>query len=254
MNIQQKNATKHKPRYTTLIAMLGLALVALFALPMGTTGTVGYMNVSAAGNPLCVSLPTVVPTGTATSNNPRLCTPTPTVTPTSAATLTPTPTNTATPTSTATATSTATPTPTPTKTATPTSTPTVTSTPTNTATPTDTAPPTFTPTNTPAPTSTPTELPPANITVYNTGAFFVQYFVSYYLPDGSLQSQASGVFNINQGVTLAIPGSATNVGVLVQHYTGITGWQTACTRAYSQATSVVIIVSGTIYNATCTGG
>lgn len=246
MSKQQKNETKKKLRYTTLIALLGLGLVALFALPMHAAGTVGYMNVSAAGNPSCVNLPTVVPT--ATSNNPRLCTPTPAVTPTSAATLTATPTNTATPTSTATATNTATPTPTPTNTATPTSTPTATSTPT------DTATPAVTPTNTATPTSTPTAVPSASITVYNTGAFFVLYYVSYNLPGLPLQSLYSGVFNVNQGVTLAIPGEATNVGVLVQHYTGITGWQTTCTRAYAQATSVVIVVSGTTFSPTCTGG
>ena len=97
-------------------------------------------------------------------------------------------------------------------------------------------------------------IPPANITVYNTGAFFAQYFVSYNLPGAPGQSQSSGVFNINQGVTLAIPGTATSVGVLVQYYTGITGWQTACIRAYPQATDAVIIVSGSIYSATCTGG
>jgi hypothetical protein len=37
-----------------------------------------------------------------------------------------------------------------------------------------------------------------------------------------LQSLYSGVFNINQGVTLTIPGNATNIGVLIQGYTGIT--------------------------------
>lgn len=229
-----------RPKRTALLALLGLALMALFALPTRAAGTAGYMNVSAAGNRLCVDLPTVVPT--ATSNNPRLCTPTPAVTPTSAATLTATPTNTATPTSTATATNMATPTPTPTNTATPTSTPT------------DTATPAVTPTNTATPTSTPTAVPSASITVYNTAAFFVQYYVTYNLPGLPLQSLYSGVFNVNQGVTLTIPGEATNVGVLVQHYTGITGWQTTCTRAYAQATSAVIIVSGTTFSPTCTGG
>lgn len=136
------------------------------------------------------------------------------------------------------------PTGTPTTTATPTSTPTATSTPTNTA----------TPTNTPTATSTPTPVPAASITVYNIGAFFVQYYVSYNLPGLPLQTLYSGVFNINQGVTLTIPGAATNVGVLIQGYTGITGWQTACTRSYAQATSVVIIVSGTTFSPTCTGG
>ncbi|MCB0188022.1 MAG: hypothetical protein KDE31_27330 [Caldilineaceae bacterium] len=136
---------------------------------------------------------------------------------------------------------------TPTPTATPTDTATPTSTPTST--PTDTA----TPTSTPTATSTPTPIPPASITVYNTGAFFAQYFVSYNLPGAPGQSQSSGVFNINQGVTLTIPGNATNVGVLVQYYTGITGWQTACIRAYPQATDAVIIVSGSIYSASCTG-
>ena len=97
-------------------------------------------------------------------------------------------------------------------------------------------------------------VPPANITVYNTGAFFVHYYVSYNLPGAPLQSLYSGVFNVNQGVTLSIPGEATNVGVLIQVYTGITGWQTACTRAYAQATGAVIIVSGTTFLPTCTGG
>jgi hypothetical protein len=97
-------------------------------------------------------------------------------------------------------------------------------------------------------------VPPASITVYNTGSFFVHYYVSYNLPGAPLQSLYSGVFNINQGVTLVIPGEATNVGVLIQGYTGITGWQTACTRAYAQATSAVIIVSGTTFSPTCTGG
>jgi hypothetical protein len=142
--------------------------------------------------------------------------------------------------------------------ATPTNTPTAintaTSTPTNTATPTDTATPTNTPTATSTATSTPTPRPPANITVYNTAAFFVQYYVSYNLPGLPLQGLYSGVFNVNQGVTLTIPGGATNVGVLVQHYTGITGWQTTCTRSYVQATSAVIIVSGTTFSPTCTGG
>jgi hypothetical protein len=102
-------------------------------------------------------------------------------------------------------------------------------------------------------TSTPTPVPPANITVYNTGGFLVQYYVSYNLPGLPLQSLYSGVFNINQGVTLTIPGNATNVGVLIQLYTGITGWQTVCTRSYAQATTVVIIVSGTFLSPSCTG-
>ncbi|HUM71540.1 MAG TPA: hypothetical protein PLK31_22160, partial [Chloroflexota bacterium] len=103
-------------------------------------------------------------------------------------------------------------------------------------------------------TSTPTAVPSASITVYNTGSFFVQYYVSYNLPGLPPQTLYSGVFSVNQGITLTIPGEATNVGVLVQHYTGITGWQTTCTRAYAQATSVVIIVSGTTFSPTCTGG
>jgi hypothetical protein len=89
--------------------------------------------------------------------------------------------------------------------------------------------------------------------VYNTGSFFVQYYVSYNVPGLPLQSLYSGVFNINQGVTLQIPGTATNIGLLIQGYTGITGWQTACTRSYAQATDVVIIVSGTTFSPTCTG-
>jgi hypothetical protein len=96
-------------------------------------------------------------------------------------------------------------------------------------------------------------VPPANITVYNTGGFFVQYYVSYNVSGLPLQSLYSGVFNINQGVTVQIPGTATNVGLLIQGYTGITGWQTACTRSYAQATDVVIIVSGTTFLPTCTG-
>lgn len=129
-----------------------------------------------------------------------------------------------------------------------------TATPTNTPTPTSTPIATATPTNTPTATSTPTPSPPATIGVYNTGSFYVQFYVSYNLPGLPLQSLYSGVFNINQGVTLTIPGNATNVGVLIQGYTGITGWQTACTRAYAQATSVVIIVGGTTFSPTCTGG
>ena len=78
--------------------------------------------------------------------------------------------------------------------------------------------------------------------------------MSYTIPNAPLQSLYSGVFTINQGVTLTIPGNATNVGVLIQNYTGITGWQTACTRSYAQATSVVIIVSGTTFIPSCTGG
>lgn len=175
-----------------------------------------------------------------------------------------TPAVTATPTVAPTATNTPTtsPTATPTNTPTPTSTPAATATPTNTPlptptnTPTSTATPTFTPTATATATatSTPTPLPPATIGVYNTGGFFVQFYVSYNLPGVPLQSLYSGVFNINQGVTLTIPRNATNVSVLIQHYTGITGWQTACTRAYAQAASVVIIVGGTTFLPTCTGG
>jgi len=246
----------HKPKHTTLVVLLALtlALSGLLALPMrlNAAGTSVYLSPIMAGGSSCVNLP--VPTGgpaaTATSKNPKLCTPTPTNTPTQLSTNTPTPTNTATPTDI------------PTNTATPTntSTPTNTATSTSTATPTDTATPTNTPTATSMPTatstatSTPTPAPPANITVYNTGAFFVQYYVSYNLPGMPLQSLYSGVFNINQGVTLTIPGNATNVGVLIQGYTGITGWQTACTRSYAQATTVVIIVGGTTFLPTCTGG
>lgn len=214
----------HKPKHTTLVVLLALtlALSGLLALPMrlNAGGTSVHLSLIMAGGSSCVNLP--VPTGgpaaTATSKNPKLCTPTPT------STATPVPTDTATPTSTAT--------------------------PTFTPAPTDTA----TPTSTQTPTSTPTPAPPANITVYNTGAFFVQYYVSYNLPGMPLQSLYSGVFNVNQGVTLTIPGNATNVGVLIQLYTGITGWQTACTRSYAQATTAVIIVSGTTFSPTCTGG
>jgi hypothetical protein len=230
----------HKPKHNTLVVLL--TLTGLLALPMRlhAAETNVYLSPVMAGAPSCVNLP--VPTGgpaaTATSKNPRLCTPTQT------RTATPVPTNTATSISTATPTFT----PAPTDTAVPTSTPT----PTSTATPvpTDTA----VPTSTPTPTSTATPVPTANITVYNTGSFFVQYYVSYNLPGMSVQSLYSGVFNINQGVTLTIPGNATNVGVLIQGYTGITGWQTACTRSYAQAATVVIIVSGTTFSPTCTGG
>jgi hypothetical protein len=218
----------HKPKHTTLVVLLALtlALSGLLALPMrlNAAETSVYLSPIMAGSSSCVNLP--VPTGgpaaTATSKNPKLCTPTPTNTPTQLSTTTPTPLNTATPTST--------------------------------ATPTDTATATSTPTATRTATSTPTPAPPANITVYNTGSFFVQYYVSYNLPGMPLQSLYSGVFNVNQGVTLTIPGNATNVGVLIQGYTGITGWQTACTRSYAQATTVVIIVSGTTFSPTCTGG
>jgi hypothetical protein len=240
----------HKPKHTTLVVLLALtlALSGLLALPMrlNAAGTSVYLSPIMAGGSSCVNLP--VPTGgpaaTATSKNPKLCTPTPTNNPTQMSTNTPTPTNTATPTDI------------PTDTATPTntSTPTNTATSTSIATPTDTATPINTPTDTATATSTPTPVSPANITVYNTGAFFVQYYVSYNLPGMPLQSLYSGVFNINQGVTLTIPGNATNVGVLIQGYTGITGWQTACTRSYAQATTVVIIVSGTTFLPTCTGG
>ena len=250
----------HKPKHTTLVVLLALtlALSGLLALPMrlNAAGTSVYLSPIMAGGSSCVNLP--VPTGgpaaTATSKNPKLCTPTPTNTPTQLSTNTPTPTNTATPTDIPTDTATPTNTSTPTNTATSTSTATPTDTATPINTPTDTATATSTPTATRTATSTPTPAPPANITVYNTGAFFVQYYVSYNLPGMPLQSLYSGVFNINQGVTLTIPGNATNVGVLIQGYTGITGWQTACTRSYAQATTVVIIVGGTTFLPTCTGG
>ncbi|MCB9078720.1 MAG: hypothetical protein H6631_14055 [Anaerolineaceae bacterium] len=253
---QHKNTTRHRPRHTTLVALLalGLALAGLLALPMWrhTTGTIIYAD-QGEKHSQCVNLPPKAggPAGKGTSKNPKLCTPTPTNNSGEA----PAPTNT--PTATPTNTPTATDTPTPEPTATDTPTATATDTPTDTPTPvppTDTPTPTATATNTPVPpTDTPTPVPSASITVYNTGAFFAQYFVSYNLPGAPGQSQSSGVFNINQGVTLAIPGTATNVGVLVQYYTGITGWQTACIRAYPQATDAVIIVSGSIYSASCTG-
>ena len=231
-------------RYISRLAILCGAMIALLVLvsavlpqPARSAAPVA----ESADRKSCESLP---------PRNPRRCTPTPAYTPS--------PTNTPAVTATPTVTPTATNTPTTTPTATPTNTPTPTSTPTATATPTNT--PTPTPTNTPVPTatptatSTPTPPPPATIGVYNTGSFFVHFYVSYNLPGLPLQSLYSGVFNINQGVTLTIPGNATNVGVLIQGYTGITGWQTACTRAYAQATSVVIIVSGTTFFPTCTGG
>jgi hypothetical protein len=221
-----------------------MAILLMFALALGAAMQVHAagiaIDVNASGSDKCVNPPQPAggPNDNGTSKNPRLCTPTPTNTPPSRATLTYTPTATATPTNTATATST------PTNTAMPTNTATATSTPTNTAAPTNTA----------TATNTPTTVPPASITVYNTAAFFVQYFVSYNLPNAPLQSLYSGVFNVNQGITLTIPGSATNVGILIQNYTGITGWQTVCTRSYTQARSVVIIVSGTTFLPSCTGG
>ena len=234
----------YRLRHATLLALL--TLVGLLALPMWlhTAGTIIYAD-QGANNASCVNLPSKAggPAGAGTAKNPRLCTPTPTnvpatntpVAPTDAPTPVPTATNTPVP-------PTDTPTPVPTATNTP-------------IPPTDTPTPVPTATNTPIPpTNTPTPVPPANITVYNTGGFFVQYYVSYNLPGMPLQSLYSGVFNINQGVTLTIPGNATNVGVLIQGYTGITGWQTACTRSYAQATDAVIIVSGTPFLATCTGG
>jgi hypothetical protein len=223
----------------------GMALFLLFAFTLGAAkvhaaGTNVNVNVNASGSDSCANLPPVTDDskGNEASKNPKLCTQTPTVKRTSTATATSTPKATATPTNTAPVTSTATPIFTPTVTAT------ATNTPTDPVTPTDTA----------TRTNTPTTVPPANITVYNTGAFFVHYYVSYNLPNLPLQSLYSGVFNINQGVTLTIPGGATNVGILIQNYTGITGWQTACTRSYSQARSVVIIVSGTTFLPSCTGG
>lgn len=204
-------------RNTALLVLF--TLVGLLTFPMWqNSGAIIYAE-QGRGDSRCVNLPAQAGgrAATATSGNPRFCTPTPTDTPTDTATPTSTPTDT----------------------------------------PTDTATPTSTPTDTPAdtatPTSTPTPVPSANITVYNTGSFFVQYYVSYSLPGLPLQSLYSGVFNINQGVTLTIPGTATNVFVLIQHYTGITGWQTSCTRSYAQATNAVIIVGGTPFFSTCTG-
>ena len=206
-------------------AMIALLVLVSAVLPQPARSAAPVAE--SADRKSCESLP---------PRNPRRCTPT----------VTPTATNTPT----------TTPTATPTNTPTPTSTPIATATPTNTPTPTpiNTPIPTATPTFTPTATSTPTPLPPATIGVYNTGAFYVQFYVSYNLPGAPLQNLYSGVFNVNQGVNLTIPGNATNVGVLIQHYTGITGWQTACTRAYAQATSVVIIVGGTTFLPTCTGG
>lgn len=233
-----------------------LMLVGLLVHPMGyTPGTIIYAD-QGERDSACVNLPSQANdrAATATSKNSKLCTPTPTNIPTATATLidiptdipTATPTDTATNTPLPTSTPTNTPIPTNTATTTPSDTPTLAST--NTPTATNTPLPTFTPTNTATP------VPSANITVYNTGSFFVQYYLSYSLPGLPLQSLYSGVFNINQGVTLTIPRTATNVGVLIQHYTGITGWQTACSRSYAQATNAVIIVSGTPFFPSCTGG
>ena len=256
----------HRLRDIPLVVLL--TLIGLFALPMWqTAGAIVYADPGTKDRP-CINLPPQANdrADTATSGNSRLCTPTPTSTlpPTSTPTSTASPTFTPSYTATTTNTATATNTPTPTNTATPTSTVTATYTPTATFTPTATATATYTPsatltstdtataTSTATATKTPTPISPVGITVYNTGGFFVQYYVSYYV-GGTLHSQYSGVFNINQGVTLTIPGTATNVGVLIQEYTGITGWQTACTRSYAQATSAVIIVSGTPFLASCTG-
>lgn len=230
-----------------------LMLVGLLVHPMWyTSGVIIYADPDRA----CIELPSHANdrAATATSNNSKFCTSTPTYVPTATSTLVDMPTEipTATPTDTATntplPTSTPTNTPIPTNTATMTRSDTPTLAPTNTPTATNTPLPTFTPTN------TATLVPPANITVYNTGSFFVQYYVSYSLPGLPMQSLYSGVFNINQGITLTIPGNATNVGVLIQGYTGITGWQTACIRSYAQATAAVIIVSGTTFSPNCTGG
>ena len=82
----------HKPKHTILVVLLALA--GLLALPMqlNAAGTSVYLSPIMAGRPSCVNLP--VPTGgraaTATSKNPKLCTPTPTNTPTQLSTNTPT--------------------------------------------------------------------------------------------------------------------------------------------------------------------
>ena len=237
MHRRQMRTAMPKPIRTTLLALLALMLAGLWAVPVQLSAAAAISSVdSSANSARCKTMPP--PAGgrddPERSGKNKRCTPTPIST--SKATTTHAPTSA--PTNTPTAASTATPTFTPTDTAT------ATSTPTDTAAPTDTA----------TATSTPMPVPPASITVYNTGAFFVHYYVSYNLPGAPLQSLYSGVFNVNQGVTLAIPGEATNVGVLIQLYTGITGWQTACTRSYAQATSAVIIVSGTTFSPTCTGG
>src|SRR6185436_4311033 len=111
-----------------VLLALTLVLSGLLALPMRlhAAETSVYLSPIMVGGSSCVNLP--VPTGgpaaTATSKNPKLCTPTPTntATPTDIPIDTATPTNTSTPTNTATSTSTATPTSTPTDTATATST------------------------------------------------------------------------------------------------------------------------------------
>jgi hypothetical protein len=226
-----------KPIRATLLALLALMVAGLWAVPVQLSAAAAISSEdSSANSARCKNMPP--PAGgrddPERSGKNKRCTPTPI----STAKATPTHASTSAPTNTPTAATTATPTLTPTDTATATSTPT------------DTATPTYTATAT----STPMPVPSVSITVYNTGAFFVHYYVSYNLPGAPLQSLYSGVFNVNQGVTLAIPGEATNVGVLIQHYTGITGWQTACTRAYAQATGAVIIVSGTTFFPTCTGG
>jgi hypothetical protein len=229
MHRRQMRTAMPKPKRTTLLALLALMLAGLLALPVQLSAAATTSSVdSSANSARCKNTPPRAGgrDDPERSGRNKRCTPTPIstskATPTHAPTNTPTTASTATPTAT------------------------------ETATPTDTA--TATPTDTATATSTPMPVPPANITVYNTGAFFVQYYVSYNLPGLPLQSLYSGVFNVNQGVTLSIPGEATNVGVLIQVYTGITGWQTACTRSYAQATSAVIITSGTTFLVTCTGG
>jgi len=210
--------------HTWMVVLLMFAFALGAAMQVHAAGTAIDGNASVSDQ--CVNLPQSAggPNDNGTSKNSKLCTPTPKNSSPSTATRTYIPIVTAILTNTATATST----------------------PTNTAIPTATS----TPTNT----ATPTTVPPASISVYNTAAFFVQYYVSYNLPNVPLQSLYSGVFNVNQGVTLTIPGGATNVGILIQNYTGITGWQTVCTRSYTQARSVVIIVNGTTFSASCTGG
>lgn len=226
-------------RRNLLTALVALAWL-LIVLIGQTAGTIIYAD-QTMGDSTCVNLPAQANdhARAATSGNPKFCTPTPTDITVSTPSATPSnpPTNTEPP---------------PTNTPIPTNTPTLT--PSETPTVAPTSPPTFTPTDTVPPTSTPVTVPPASITVYNTGSFFVHYYVSYNLPGLPLQTLYSGVFNINQGITLTIPGTATNVGVLIQGYTGITGWQTACTRSYAQATTAVIIVSGTTFSPSCTGG
>jgi hypothetical protein len=155
----------------------------------------------------------------------------------------------------ATPTNTATPTPALTNTPVPPPTNTPVPAPTNTPVPAPTNTPVPPPINTPVPppTNTPVAPPPQSITVSNGGGFVARFSVVYDLPGAPGQSQSVGSFALGTSSTLSIPGTATNVLVTVEEFTGF-GWNRACTRAYAHAISVHITVSGTTLNASCSGG